>query len=334
MMQGGRGANKLSSMERRTIVASVVAIAATTALAWWIKGDWEMAWLVWMMILPVAGAAVGLLAAVVLRGRIAFVTAAGSTASVVALWAAMATPHGWDDAAGRTRAEQLAAAMSDSTGLIEARVRELLRAEVDISGIQPAVVGGRIRKRPYRLLLDRDPATVQLTVAFALGPARPIRLRLEGDALTAPPEVVDSARVWPWVIREPALTRRFSVPALTVAGAGPWTPGDVVGVRLEHSESDWSLLLLRVGGPAGLEPVREVSREESRAGLARAAARAGRPVRDVRIFHATGTGVSFTPSNRLNFIGLADDPRANLRLVARVEGDEILYETADWFGPF
>ena len=151
--------------------------------------------------------------------------------------------------------------------------------------------------------------------------------------ISAPPAALDSARAMPWLIREPALVRRFPAPALTVAGHGPWAPGDVVGVRLERGESDWSLLLVRVGGAAGLETVREVSGAESRAGLARAAALAGRPVHEVRIFVSRGAGVTYLPSSRFDFLGLPEDRRANLRLVARVEGDDIRYETADWFDP-
>jgi len=319
----------------RTVIASISTFAATAALAWWIKADWEMAWLLWTIVLPFAGAALGLLAALILRGRIEVAAGGGFAAAAATLWAAIATPHAWDDDEDRARAGERAGELAASTGLIEARVRELLGAGVDVSGVEPAVVGGRIRKRPFRFLLEREPAAVRLRVTFALGPARPLALRLEGDSLTAPPVLLDSARLsWPWVIREPALARRFPAPAFTVAGAGPWMPGDIVGVRLEHGESDWSLLLLRVGGAAGLETVREVSGAESRAGLARAAALAGRPVRDVRIDPWKAAGVSYIPSKRFHFIGLTGDRRTDLRLVARVEGDDIRYETADWFGPY
>lgn len=316
----------------RTTFAIAITVAATAVLAWWLKGDWEMGWLLWMIVVPVAGSALGLLAAVLLRGRVEIVTAAGTTAGVVALWAAIATPHQW--AGGdQARAERRAAALADSTHRVEARVRELLGAGVDVSGVQPTVTGGRVRKRPLRFLLESEPAMVQLGVTFALGPARPLVLRLEGDSLTASPAALDSARMEPWVIREAALTRRFPAPALSVGGHGPWAQGDVVGVRLEHGESDWSLLLVRVGGAAGLETVREVSGAESRAALARAAALAGRAVRDVRIYVSRGAGVTYLPSGRFDFIGLPEERRANLRLVARVEGDEVRYETADWFDP-
>ncbi len=317
---------------KRTTVAIIVAFAATAALAWWLKGDWEMGWLLWMLVVPVAGSVLGLLAAVILRGRIEIVTAAGSTAGVVALWAAIATPHQWGGADYRG-AERRAKAMADSTLLIEARVRELLGVGVDVSGVQPAVAGGRVRKQPLRFLPEREPAVAWFNVMFALGPAQPLVLRLESDSLTAAPAALDSARMAPWVIREAALTKRFPAPALSVAGHGPWAPGDIVGVRLEHGETDWSLLLARVGGAGGLETIREVSGAESRAGLARAAALAGRPVHEVRIFVSRGAGVTYLPSSRFDFLGLPEDRRANLRLVARVEGDDIRYEVADWFDP-
>ncbi|HEX7089282.1 MAG TPA: hypothetical protein VF192_04060 [Longimicrobiales bacterium] len=323
--------DRLSAMNRTTLAVAVT-VAANAVLAWWLKGDWEMGWLLWMTVVPVAGGALGLLAAAILRGRVEIVMPVGFAAGVVALWAAIATPHQW---AGTdlARTERRAAALADSTHHVEARVRELLGAGVEVSGVQPTVAGGRVRKRPLRFLLEREPAVARLSVTFALGPARPLVLRLEGDSLTAPAAALDSARAAPWVIREAALARRFPAPALTVGGHGPWPPGDVVGVRVERGESDWSLLLVRVGGAAGLETVREVSGAESRAGLVRAAALAGRPVRDVRIYLSRGAGVTYLPAGRFDFIGLPEDRRASLRLVARVEGDEVRYETADWFDP-
>ncbi|HEX7087132.1 MAG TPA: hypothetical protein VF198_12255 [Vicinamibacterales bacterium] len=315
---------------QRTAAAVAVTFAATAALAWWIKGDWELGWLPWMIVVPGAGCVLGLLAGLSLRGHIAISTAVGPIAGAVALWTAIATPHYWDGT-DRARAEREAAALADSTGLVEGRVRELLGAGVEVSGLRPTVTGGRARKLPFRLLPEREPAVAQVSVTFALGPARPLVLRLDGDALTAPPDALDAARQTPWAIREAVLTRRFPARALTVGGHGPWPPGDVVGVRVERGETDWSLLLVRVGGAAGLETVREVSGAESRAGLARAAALAGRPVRDVRIH--VSRGVTYLPSGRFDFLGLPEDRRANLRLVAHVEDGGIRYETSDWFAP-
>ena len=313
----------------RTTVAIVVTFAATAALAWWIKGDWEMGWLPWMIVLPTAGGVLGLLAALILRGRVAIVMGVGFAAGAAALWAAIATPHHWSGA-GLARAEQYAAAMADSTHLIEARVRELLGAGVDVSGVQPVITGGLVRKQPFRFMPEHEPAVAHFRVTFALGPSRPLLLRLDGDSLTAPPAALDSARQASWVIREAALTRRFTARAMSVAGHGPWAQGDIVGVRLEHSESDWLLVLLRVGGPAGLEVVRVVSGEESRAGLTRAVRARGRAVRDVRIYLSNGAGVTYLPSSQFYFIGLALNRRPNLRLIARVEGEEVQYEMADW----
>ncbi len=317
---------------QRTITAVIVTFAAAGVLAWWIKGDWEMGWLLWMIVAPAAGGALGLLAAVSLRGHVVIATAVGPIAGIVALWAAIATPHQWTGA-DLARAGRHAAALADSTRVVEARVRELFGAGVEISGVRPTVAGGRVRKQPFRFLAEHEPAVARLDVTFALGPAQPLVLHVEGDSLTAPPEALDAARQAPWVIREAAWARRFAAPSLTVGGHGPWAPGASVGVRVERGESDWSLLLVRVGGLAGLETVREVSGAESRAGLARAAALAGRTVREVRIHVSRGAGVTYLPSSRFDFLGLPEDRRANLRLVARIEGDEVRYETADWFAP-
>src|SRR5690606_27483725 len=58
-MRAGGDPDSLSAM-KRTPLAVVVTVAATAAFAWWLKGDWEMGWLLWMIVVPVAGSALGL----------------------------------------------------------------------------------------------------------------------------------------------------------------------------------------------------------------------------------------------------------------------------------
>lgn len=310
--------------------AAALAALVVAAFAWWIKGDWEMGWLVWMAGMPVVGAVAGGLAALLLRAPVAFPVFIASLSSVLALWAVMSTPHGWTGSE-RASAERGAEALADSVARVEASARHALGAAVEVSGIQPSVQGGRIRKRPFTFFPDREPARVEVDATFALGPSRPLALTLEGDSLVAVATSLDTARAAPWVIRQAALERRFDAPALTVGGHGPWGRGEVVAIRLERGRSDWSLLLVRVGGAEGLETIREVSRRESRDGLARAAAHAGREVRDIILHLPDRRGVAYAASSAFDFIGLPVDRRANLRLVAVFEDGVFRYETRDWF---
>ena len=281
---------------KRAILSAPLTALATGAFAWWVKGDLEMVWLVWMLVVPLAGTVIGFVAALALRTPVlpAAVSAVlvGPVAGVLALWGAIATPHAWDSP-DRARVEHQATSLAADVARIETLARELLGAGVDV-----------------------------------------LALRVDGDSLVAEPAALDSARAAPWRINGDALRRRFDAHALRLgkSGASAWMPGTLLPLRLDRADDDWSLLVVRVGGPDGLEVVREVSRDESRAGLARAAARAGREVRDVVVnFTPNHGGVTFEPAAGFDFIGIPVDRRANIRLVARLRDGEFSYDTMGWF---
>ncbi len=297
---------------KRAILSAPLTLLATGAFAWWVKGDLEMVWLVWMLVVPLAGTVIGFVAALALRTPVlpAAVSAVlvGPVAGVLALWGAIATPHAWDSP-DRARVEHQATSLAADVPRIETLVRELLGAGVDVLGARPAVRGGRVRKEPFRFVPRREPAVAE-------------------------PAALDSARAAPWRINGDALRRRFDAHALHLgkSGASAWMPGTLLPLRLDRADDDWSLLVVRVGGPDGLEVVREVSRDESRAALARAAARAGREVRDVVVnFTPNHGGVTFEPAAGFDFIGIPVDRRANIRLVARLRDGEFSYDTMGWF---
>src|SRR5690606_9347723 len=181
----------------------------------------------------------------------------------------------------------------------------------------------------------RTPVLPAGVSAVLVGPvAGVLALRVDGDSLVAEPAALDSARAAPWRINGDALRRRFHAHALRLgkSGASAWMPGTLLPLRLDRADDDWSLLVVRVGGADGLEVVREVSRDESRAGLARAAARAGREVRDVVVnFTPNHGGVTFEPAAGFDFIGIPVDRRANIRLIARLRDGEFSYDTMGWF---
>ncbi len=316
---------------KRSILAVALTALVAAVFAWWIKGDWEMGWLIWLLVLPIGGGVLGLGFGLILRGGVLLPPVAGSLVGGLALWVAMVTPHRWEGP-DRAAAERREAELRRSPAVVEARAREALQAGVEISGFRSEVYGGWVHKRPFAFLPDHEPADVRLVVTFALGPDRGLTLRLEGDSLVADPASLDSARTAPWDIRQSALERRFHVPALRVGGSRPWMPGDTIAIRLERGGSDWSFLLVRVGGAEGLEPIREISRDETLPGLFRAAAQAGRDVYDVRIYFTPHyRGITYQPDGRFDFVGLPVDRRANLRLVGRLKDGEFRYETVDWF---
>src|SRR5690606_22349891 len=294
-----------------------------------------MAWLLFMLILPVAGAAIGIVAAVIARAPVLpFATAIGPAAGALALVAAMGTPHVWDSR-DRARVERQATSLAADVARLEATVRALLGVGVDVAGARPVVTGGGVRKAPFRFGLEREPVAAELHVDFALGPEYGLELRVDGDSLVADPAHVDAVRQARWRITEAALRRRFDAHTLRLArneGSSAWVEGALLPLRLDHGERDWTLVVLRIGGPDGLEVVRTISRDESRDALARAAARAGREVRDVVIYFTPNQGGVFFEYNVwFDFIGIPADGGANLRLAARFRDGEYSYHTMRWF---
>jgi hypothetical protein len=317
----------------RIIVAAILTAVATGALAWWLKGDLELAWLLVILVLLGASCVIGFVAALVVRAPIAyaavFAVAAAPMIGAVALMVAMETPNAWNSP-GRTGMERQATSVAADLPRIEARVRELLGAGVDVLGTHVIVHGGRVRKEPLRFALEREPAVAEIHVDFALGPDRGLALRVDGDSLVADPAALDSARKAPWRINAEALERRFDAPAMRLGRVGvpPWEQGTLLPLRLEYGEDDWSLLVLRVGGPQGLEVVRTISRDESRDALARAAARTGREVSDVRIYFTPSyRGVTFEIGADFDFVGIPVDRRGSVPLVARFRDGDFVYET-------
>ena len=317
----------------RMVIAAILTAVVTGALAWWLKGDLEMVWLLVILVLLVASSVIGFVAALVVRAPIAhagvFAVAVAPMIGAVALMVAMETPNAWNSP-GRTGMERQATSVAADLPRIEARVRELLGAGVDVLGARPIVHGGQVKKEPLRFGLEREPAVVELHVDFALGPNQGFTLRVDGDSLVADSAALASAREAPWRINAEALERRFDAPAMRLGRVGlpPWEQGTLLPLRLERGEDDWSLLILRVGGPEGLAVVRTISRDESRDALARAAARAGREVSDVRIYFTPNyRGVTFEIGADFDFVGVPVDRRGSVPLVARFRDGDFVYET-------
>ena len=319
----------------RLIAVGVLTFLASCVLAWWVKGDLEMAWLLFMLIFPIAGGAIGLIMALPLRAPILVsMTTIGPPAAALALLLAMQTPNTWNSR-DRARVERQATSLAGDLPRLEATARELIGAGVDVSGARPTIRGGHVRKEPFRFGLEREPASAELRVDFSLGPEYGLKLRIEGDSLVADPEHVEALRNTRWRITEAALRRRFDAHTVRLArneGKSEWVPGAFLPLRLDHGERDWTLLVLRIGGPDGLEVVRTISRDESRAALARAASDAGREVRDVLIYFTPNQGgVSFEHNVWFDFIGIPVDGGANIRLAARFRDGEYSYHTMRWF---
>jgi hypothetical protein len=45
---------------KRSILAVALTALVAAVFAWWIKGDWEMGWLIWLLVLPIGGGVLGL----------------------------------------------------------------------------------------------------------------------------------------------------------------------------------------------------------------------------------------------------------------------------------
>ena len=56
---------------KRAILSAPLTLLATGAFAWWVKGDLEMVWLAWMLVVPLAGTVIGIASGHALYRRLA-----------------------------------------------------------------------------------------------------------------------------------------------------------------------------------------------------------------------------------------------------------------------
>lgn len=320
----------------RRLAAAIWVIAATAALAWWVKGDLELVWLIGVAVILGGSLLVGLLSWVLLRNpeETAVATVAAIVLGIALLYIAMETPHGWKIPPS---AEQIAAAtaIANDTARIEAMARQTTGLPVEIAGALVEARDGWKAKKGFSFRFTRREPTIVLSVTFQAGPSRVLRFDVvQRDGTWEPVVRPDDLARMPeeFLVRAPAFERRLSEsPWIEVGGGNPFQVGQLLLVLQARSEADWSFVLYRVGidGEA-LRELRRYSGAEIREGLQRRATEAGLGrLRDpVTNFQPTESRtVRFGLEPKFYFNATLDHPRyAWVRMFAHLSDGEVEYQ--------
>jgi hypothetical protein len=308
--------------------AGIWILALDGTLVWWVKGDLEMAWLIGIPVILAGGAVIGLAPAVVVREskRVLISVCASTLLSVLLLYAAMKTPHQWVSAppGGLVAAANRFAA---DRAAIKSAVEKVTGypVEPDIPA-KAELTNSLVKKQGFSFSLSRTPASALVLVGFEAGPAETIRFDLFGSSGVPQMRPLKSD-VGSIAIRAVSFERAFpDAGAIEVGGDGPYSRGQSLAVRAARSETDWSIVILRVmDGNRVLREVRTYSRDEllSRFRGTLAAAELG-PLQSAVIYFrpVKKPEVIFAGSSAFRFMGLLGDPLYwRAEVVARLSGD-------------
>jgi hypothetical protein len=320
----------------RLILAGGWVLIAPALLAWWAKGDLEMAWLIAIPLVLGGSAAVGLAAGLILRHGAATGMAVGAATALGALYLyiAMETPHVWtvEPSRGLVAATGM---LARDTAALEAAAREATGLPVEILGATPEFLPGAIRKPGFALRLTRREPAASLFVSFAVGPSTPLRFDVVGWPGVTSLQVREPERAAAEAglrLRAEAFGRRLrGYDQIEIGGSGPFRPGDPVLVRAARSETDWDLIAYRVAIEG--EPLRETRRYSRDEIVAAIAARLqamgfGRP-REISIYFrpVEPPTVTFTLPEFLFFCSL-DHPRYDrANVVATLRDGELAIDS-------
>lgn len=310
------------------LIAAVWILALDAILAWWVKGDLELAWLIGMPVILAGGIVIGAVPAVVFRRWKPALISIGASAlvSTLLLVAAIETPHHWESAppAGLTGATKrfasdraaIKAAAEKTTGY---PVEPSVPAKVELTG-------GLVTKQGFSFSLSRRPASARVVVSFEAGPVEAMQFDAvsSGGAWQMRPRKSDVERI---TIRSAAFERRFPDSRLVeVGGNPPYSRGQALAVRTARSETDWSIVLLRaMDGDQTVREVRRYSRDELLARFREMlAASALGPLQSAVIYFrpVTQHDVMFAQSPEFSFMGVLGNPRYwRAEVVARLSAD-------------
>jgi hypothetical protein len=244
----------------RIATSAVYVIAFTTALAWWIKGDLEMGWLVGAPLLVAGAGAAGLSTVFLFRRFVPVLaaTAAAAVFGVVLAGIAIQTPNGWRVGPSRGMA-RAAAEFSQDRPAIEAAVSRLTGFPVEVMETRIETRQGWVSKEGFSFRLLQRPASAAVVASFAAGPMDSVTFDLVEQGSTWVPVSRPIFKAAGINFRQVAFQRQFpSVPLVEVGGQGPQTPGALLLVRAARSATDWELVLFRIGSNG--KPLDEVGR--------------------------------------------------------------------------
>lgn len=297
------------------LIAAIWIVGLNATLAWWVKGDLEMGWLIGMPVILAGGVVIGLVPGFVFRRvRPALLYLGASIlASAVFLYAAIGTPHRWKSAppAGLTDA---ANRFASDRAAIEAAAGRVTGYPVE-PGIPAKVeiASGLATKQGFSFAITRSPAAARVVVTFDAGPAQAMQFDAvrSGGGWEMRPLKSDVERI---TIRPAALERRFpDARTIEAGGSGPYLRGQTLAVRAARSETDWEIALLRVMDEG--QALREVRRYPQRELLERfretVAAAGLAPLESAVIYFrpVKRQDVLYTQGPEFRFIGVLGNPR-------------------------
>ncbi len=317
----------------RWVAAAVYVVVCTTLLAWWIKGDLEMGWLLGGPLLVAGAALFGVSTVVLFRRLIPVLIATGCSVVVGLICAVIAiqTPNGWPlySPPGMVRAAE---AFSNNRALVESAVTRVTGLPVELMETKVEYRKGWVSKEGFSFRLRRRPAAAEVIASFAAGPLDSVTFDIveqRGEWLPVARPVPNATQT---NLRQPAFVRRFSASNLIeVGGQGPHAPGALLLVLAARKATDWEFVLFRVaanGKP--LEEVERHSQAEISTGFARetVARGLGPPAKIFIHYQPSGSyPVLFLNAPEFRFFGTLNHPAyRSVSLLARLENGQVKYE--------
>ncbi len=323
----------------RTVGVAVYIVACTTILAWWVKGELEMGWLIGAPLLVAGAALVGLSTALLLRRLVPVLIATGSSVGlgIVFVWIAIQTPNGWRVYPPRGMADA-AAQFSNDHAAVQAAAGRATGIPVEVMETKVETQPGWVVKEGFSFHLRRRPAGAAVVASFAAGPTDSVLFQiLEQDGKWVP---VASTRgkAAGIAFRASAFERRFpSAGLIEVGGQGSHAPGALLLVRAARSATDWELVLFRVasnGKP--LDEFGRLSRAEIAQDFEREVAARGLGGLGRVFMHYQPSGsnpVLFLNTPVFRFFGTLDHATfGSVALLARLQGGRVEFEVERPFG--
>ncbi|HET9982268.1 MAG TPA: hypothetical protein VFQ38_01720 [Longimicrobiales bacterium] len=316
----------------RWIAAALWIVVTVPLLAWWVKGDLEMAWLVGMPAIVGGATLLGLATGLLLRRLVPTLAAAAAATvlGVLCTYVAINSRHSWEYPPSpfhRTAARRFAA----DRARLAREAERVARVPVQLAEVRLVETPGWERKRGFSFAFDKRPARIVLEVGFDAGPPSSMEMevvwrggewRLEPRPL---PPLPAGIRFRP----APFQRRLPDYSGIEVGADGTIPLGTAVLVRAARAEDDFALAVFRVGPDVPLRELRRYPREEIVRRFTEALARSGVPApRRVTMYYAPSPAYPLVWGRRpeFDFFGLLTDPRWRVAdLQARLDGDTVAF---------
>jgi len=321
-------------MSRSRLVAAAIYILGLTAiLAWWIKGDLEMTWLIGAPLLVAGACLIGLSTAALFRRLIPVLIATGASVLVGVIFVVIAiqTPNGWpvDPPRGMVRA---ATEFSRDRTVVESAVGRLTGLPVEVMETKIKRQPGWVSKEGFSFRLQRRPAAIAVVASFSAGPLDAVTFDMVGKNGDWIPVARPPRNTVGMSFRQAAFLRRFpGAPLIEVGGQGPHAPGTPLLIRVARSATDWELVLFRVASnDKPLDEVKRYTRADVSSEFAKEIGQRGLGKAGNFIMHFQPSGsypVLFLNAPEFRFFSTLDHrAHGSVSLLARLKENQVNFE--------